>query len=282
MKTHQKRTWVFSQQAAFGTSVKERQPLPAGTPIVWEDGSNAFGSGFQLPPDIHYPRRPTGLKALPEAERPRERLMSGGAGALSNAELLAILLRTGNQGQSAITLASQLLADTGSLGALLSMEAGQLVRLPGLGPARATTLAAIMELARRASLENLTALPMLNTPGAVEEYLSLLLRDRGREIFAVLFVNSQHRLIRAEEMFKGTVNQTTVYPREVAKRALELNATAVILAHNHPSGLAEPSVADKHLTRTLQNALSQLDIQVLDHIIVAGPQQFSFAHNGLL
>lgn len=222
------------------------------------------------------------LKDWPDAERPRERLLSRGAAALSNAELLAILLRTGTRGQSAVALATRLLADNGSLGGLLSIEPARLVRQPGLGPARACTLAVILELARRVSLESLAELPLLDNPAAVQEYLGLLLRGRCQEVFVVLFVNSQHRLIQADELFRGTLNQTAVYPREVVRRALELNAAAVILAHNHPSGYPEPSAADRNLTCSLQNALGQLDIRVLDHIIVAGHRQYSFARHGLL
>ncbi|MDO4904641.1 MAG: DNA repair protein RadC [Lautropia sp.] len=222
------------------------------------------------------------LRDWPDAERPRERLLSRGAAALSNAELLAILLRTGTRGQSAVSFAVRLLADSGSLGALLSTDPGQLLRRHGMGPARASTLAVILELARRVSLENLAEQPLLNDPGAVQDYLGLLLRGRNQEVFVAIFVNSQHRLIQADELFRGTLNQTAVYPREVIKRALDLNAAALILAHNHPSGHPEPSAADRTLTRTLQNALGQLDIRVLDHIIVAGTRQYSFAQHGLL
>ncbi|MDO4683881.1 MAG: DNA repair protein RadC [Lautropia sp.] len=221
-------------------------------------------------------------KTLPDAERPRERLLSRGASALSNTELLAILLRTGTRNEPVITLASRLLADCGSLGALLAMDPGLMVRHQGLGPARATTLAVVMELARRAALESLAERPLMNDPATVQEYLRLLLQGRHQEIFVTMFLNNQHRLIRVEELFRGTVNQTAVYPREVVKRALELNASALILSHNHPSGHPEPSPADRMLTRTLQNALCQVDIQVLDHVIVAGPRQYSFAQHGIL
>ena len=223
------------------------------------------------------------LRCWPESERPRERLLQQGAGALSNAELLAILLRTGSRGQSAVTLAMQLLAGhDDSLVRLLSRSPGQLMRHHGLGPARASTLAAVIELARRATHEQLQAQAVLDNPAAVHDYLALTLRGQAREVFMALFVNTQHRLIRADVLFTGTLNQTAVYPREVLRRAIELDAAAVILAHNHPSGHPAPSAADKALTRTLQTVLGQVDIQVLDHIIVAASQQFSFARQGLL
>lgn len=223
------------------------------------------------------------LRRWPEGERPRERLIQQGAEALSNAELLAILLRTGSRGQSAVGLAMQLLTDHGeSLARLLSLSATQLMRRHGLGPARATTLAAVIELARRASHEQLQENAVLDNPEAVRDYLALTLRGQVREVFMVLFVNTRHRLIQADALFTGTLNQTTVYPREVLRRAIELDAAAVILAHNHPSGHPAPSAADRTLTRTLQTVLSQVDIQVLDHIIVAGGRQFSFAREGLL
>ena len=211
------------------------------------------------------------LAQWPEAERPRERLLRHGAEALSSAELLAILLRTGTRGQSAVGLAR-----------LLSTEPTQLMRMEGLGPARATTLAVVIELARRVAREQMEQNTLLDNPDAVREYLGLTLRGLEHEAFVALFLNSQHRLITADMMFRGTVNQTAVYPREVLKHALKFNAAAVILSHNHPSGNPEPSEADLSLTRTLQAVLGQVDIRVLDHIIVAGSQQYSFAQHGLL
>ena len=221
------------------------------------------------------------LRHWPERERPRERLLRHGAAALSDAELLAILLRTGNRGQSAVALAKQLLADSGtSLSRLLTTEPEQLMRMDGLGPARATTLAVVVELARRVLVEKMEDSILINSPEIVKEYLGITLRGLAREVFVVIFLNAQHRLIRADQLFAGTLAQTPVFPREVVKRALELNAAAVILAHNHPSGLPTPSEADRILTRTLQTALGHVDVRVLDHIIVAGGQHHSFAVHG--
>ena len=200
------------------------------------------------------------LRHWPERERPRERLLRHGAAALSDAELLAILLRTGNRGQSAVALAKQLLADSGtSLSRLLTTEPEQLMRMDGLGPARATTLAVVVELARRVLVEKMEDSILINSPEIVKEYLGITLRGLAREVFVVIFLNAQHRLIRADQLFAGTLAQTPVFPREVVKRALELNAAAVILAHNHPSGLPTPSEADRILTRTLQTALGHVD-----------------------
>ena len=221
------------------------------------------------------------LRHWPERERPRERLLRHGAAALSDAELLAILLRTGNRGQSAVALAKQLLADSGtSLSRLLTTEPEQLMRMDGLGPARATTLAVVVELARRVLVEKMEDSILINSPELVKEYLGITLRGLAREVFVVIFLNAQHRLIRADQLFAGTLAQTPVFPREVVKRALELNAAAVILAHNHPSGLPTPSEADRILTRTLQTALGHVDVRVLDHIIVAGGQHHSFSVHG--
>ena len=223
------------------------------------------------------------LRHWPERERPRERLLRHGAAALSDAELLAILLRTGNRGQSAVALAKQLLADSGtSLSRLLTTEPEQLMRMDGLGPARATTLAVVVELARRVLVEKMEDSILINSPEIVKEYLGITLRGLAREVFVVIFLNAQHRLIRADQLFAGTLAQTPVFPREVVKRALELNAAAVILAHNHPSGLPTPSEADRILTRTLQTALGHVDVRVLDHIIVAGGQHHSFSVHGEL
>ncbi|MCO5107539.1 MAG: DNA repair protein RadC [Burkholderiaceae bacterium] len=223
-----------------------------------------------------------GIRDWPIEQRPRERLLAGGAAALSDAELLAVLLRTGTAGKHAVELARELLAECGGLRALVCGEARAAARSPGLGPARRAQLQAAVELARRSLREELRSRDVLASPGAVRDFLALWLRDRGHEIFAGLFLDAQNRLIAAEEMFRGTLTQTAVYPREVARRALELNSAALILAHNHPSGVAEPSAADRMLTQALKAALSQLDVPVLDHLIVAGNRCFSFAEAGLL
>lgn len=222
------------------------------------------------------------IRDWPIEQRPRERLLAGGAAALSDAELLAVLLRTGTAGKHAVELARELLAECGGLHALVCADARGGARSPGLGPARRAQLQAAVELARRSLREELRSRDALASPAAVREFLALWLRDRGHEIFAGLFLDAQNRLIAAEELFRGTLTQTAVYPREVARRALELNSAALILAHNHPSGVAEPSAADRLLTQALKATLSQLDVPVLDHLIVAGNRCFSFAEAGLL
>lgn len=225
---------------------------------------------------------PDGAGSWPIQDRPRERMFRHGPEALSDTELLALLLRSGNQGLSAINLARQLLHAHGALTGLLSSSPERMVRLPGVGPARAASLLAVMELARRAQKERLARKTLLGRPQAVKDYLCLLLHGRAQEVFVVLFLDSQNRLILADELFHGTLNQTAVYPREVVRRALEVNAAAVILSHNHPSGVAEPSQADRVLTEALRAALRHLDIPVLDHIIVAAGSTYSFAEHGHL
>jgi len=218
----------------------------------------------------------------PLQERPRERLLAQGAAALADAELLAILLRTGVKGKSAVDVARQLLGRFGSVAALLGAGPGSLVDTPGLGSAKLAQLQAAMELARRALKEDISSRDALSSPRAVRDYLRLALAGREQEVFVVLLLDAQHRVTASEELFRGTLTQTSVYPREVVKCALKHNAAAVIFAHNHPSGVAEPSHADEILTRSLKAALALVDIQVLDHFIVAGSRTMSFAERGLL
>jgi DNA repair protein RadC len=218
----------------------------------------------------------------PVQERPRERLLALGAGALADAELLAILLRTGVRGKSAVEVARQLLGCFGSVAALLAADVERLAETPGLGSAKLAQLQAALELARRALKEEMSSRDALSSPGAVRDYLRLSLSGREHEVFVALLLDAQHRVITCEEMFRGTLTQTSVYPREVVKCALRHNAAAVIFAHNHPSGVAEPSHADEILTRSLRAALTLVDIQVLDHFIVAGSRTMSFAERGLL
>ena len=222
------------------------------------------------------------LKDLPADARPREKLLARGPGALADAELLALLLRTGLPGQGVLVLAQNVLDLCGGLAGLLHADPAALARVRGLGPAKRAELAAVLEIARRALLQQLEARPVLAAMAQVKDYVSLQLRNLPHEMFAVLFLDSQHRLIRLEEMFRGTLTQTSVYPREVVKRALELHAGAVILAHNHPSGMTEPSRADQVLTVRLKAALQIVDVRVLDHLVVAGPYVTSFAERGLL
>ncbi len=218
----------------------------------------------------------------PLQERPRERLFALGAGSLADAELLAILLRTGVKGKSAVDVARQLLGRFGSVAALLEAGSGSLAETPGLGSAKLAQLQAAIELARRALKEEISSRDALSSPRAVRDYLRLALAGREQEVFVVLLLDARHRMTASEELFRGTLTQTSVYPREVVKCALKHNAAAVIFAHNHPSGVAEPSHADEILTRSLKAALALVDIQVLDHFIVAGSRTMSFAERGLL
>ena len=213
------------------------------------------------------------------AERPRERLLAQGAGALSDAELVAVVLRTGIRGQSAVDLGRELLARYGGVAGLLGAD---LKGVKGLGPAKRAQLAAAIELARRSAGEDLRQAPALTSPGAVRDYLRLALGRRPHEVFACIWLDAQHRVTAFEEPFRGTLTQTSVYPREIVKSALAANAAAVIFAHNHPSGAAQPSRADELLTRSLKEALALVDVKVLDHFVVAGHQAISFAERGLL
>jgi len=218
----------------------------------------------------------------PAAERPRERLLALGPARLSDAELVAVLLRSGVAGMSAVELARELIGRFGGMARLLAAGHGALREVKGLGDAKAAQLAAVLEMARRCLGEELRAGAALNSPAAVRDYLRLALGAREHEVFVALFLDAQHRVLAAEELFRGTLTQTSVYPREVVKAALRRNAAAVILAHNHPSGVAQPSQADELLTRSLAEALALIEVKVLDHFIVAGNQTLSFAERGLL
>lgn len=218
----------------------------------------------------------------PTGERPREKLLERGAAALSDAELLAIFLRTGTPGRSAIDVGRALLAHFGSLGALLAAGPDDLNAIPGVGPAKWAQLKAAAELGRRALAEHARERDALNSPQAVRDYLRLLLAEREHEVFVAVFLDAQNRVITAEELFRGSLTQTSVYPREVVKAALRHNAAGLILAHNHPSGVAEPSQADQVLTETLKRALAMIDVRVLDHFIVGRGTACSFAERGLL
>ncbi|NUZ07273.1 RadC family protein [Piscinibacter koreensis] len=222
------------------------------------------------------------LKDIPADARPREKLLAQGAAALADVELIALLLRTGAAGVSVLQLAETLLASCGGLAGLLHAGPAQLARVKGLGPAKRAELAAVVELARRSLAEQMSAAPVFDSPARVKDYLRLQLGERDHEVFAVMFLDAQSRLVKLEEMFRGTLTQTSVYPREIVKRALDLQAAAVILAHNHPSGAAEPSRADEYLTQTLKNALQLIDVRVLDHLVVGRGASVSFAERGLL
>jgi DNA repair protein RadC len=215
----------------------------------------------------------------PLAERPRERLLAKGAKVLSDAELLAVILRTGVRGKSAVELGRDLLARFNSVAGLFGAD---LSDVKGLGPAKRAQFAAVIELARRSIEESLQEKSALTSPGAVRDYLRLSIGRHQHEVFVCLWLDAQHRVLDFEEAFRGTLTQTSVYPREIVKAALARNAAAVIFAHNHPSGAAQPSQADELLTRNLKEALALVDVKVLDHFIVAGNQAISFAERGLL
>jgi DNA repair protein RadC len=218
----------------------------------------------------------------PEDERPREKLLQQGARNLSDAELLAIFLRTGVKGSSAVDLGRDLLVRFGSITALAQADLASFSANPGLGPAKYVQLQAAIELARRALAENIAAGDALSSPDAVRAFLRLTLGDRPHEVFMIVLLDAQNRVIGTEEVSRGTLTQTSVFPREVVKCALARNAAAVIFAHNHPSGVAEPSQADQLLTETLKRALALVDVKVLDHFIIGRGAAMSFAERGLL
>ena len=219
----------------------------------------------------------------PAQERPRERLLAHGAGKLSDAELLAIFLRVGVRGKSAVDLARDLLKHFGSLNRLFAAQAREFVPINGMGDAKYAQLQAVIEMARRALREEMAMGDALASPRAVRDYLQLAIGALPYEVFMVLLLDAQNRLIASEELFRGTLTQTSVYPREVVKLALKHNAAGAIFAHNHPSGVAEPSRADEALTASLRQALGLVEVKVLDHFIVAGnTAPLSFAERGLL
>jgi DNA repair protein RadC len=216
----------------------------------------------------------------PEDQRPRERLIKQGPGTLSDAELLAVFLRIGVSGKSAVDLGRDMIGHFGSLNKLFTAPLADFSKIHGVGPAKFAQLQAVMELARRSLTEDLRVGEVLSSPQAVRQYLQVLLARKPYESFAVLFLDVKNRLIVTEELFRGTLMHTSVYPREVVKAALAHNAASVLLAHNHPSGTPEPSAADRTLTQALKQALSLVDIRVLDHFVVAGNKVYSFAEHG--
>lgn len=222
------------------------------------------------------------IRDWPEDARPREKLLAQGPGALTDAELVAVFLRTGVPGKSAVDLGRELLARFGGLGGLCRADRKAACAAPGVGEAKYALLAAVMEMARRTLGEAMHAGDALTSPAAVRDYLRLTLRHKEYEVFCCVFLDAQNRVIAVEELFRGTLTQTSVYPREIVRRALAHNAAALILAHNHPSGIAEPSQADRTLTRHLQDALALVDVRVLDHFIVAGASSLSFMEAGHL
>lgn len=218
----------------------------------------------------------------PEGERPREKLLAQGVEVLSDAELIAIFLRVGVTGKSAVDLARDLLQQFGSLNGIFLASLADIKRVHGMGESKYCQLQAIFEMSRRALSEEMRMRDALSSPNQVRDYLKLALGARTREVFLVLFLDVQNRIVANETLFEGSLTQASVYPREVVKRALHHNAAAVIVAHNHPSGVAEPNHADKQLTRTLKAALALVDVRLLDHFIVAGQQILSFSERGLM
>lgn len=220
------------------------------------------------------------IKDWPDGEGPREKLLRTGSANLSNAELLAILLRNGTRGITALDQARQLLIEFGSLRALFCASKDKVCRLRGVGAVKYSQLQASAELARRVARENLQRGQVLTNPDLTREYLARQLADRPNEVFAILLLDSQHRVIQFVELFRGTINSASVYPREVVALVLEKNAAAVIVCHNHPSGLAEPSEADRQVTKRLKNALSTIDVSLLDHMVIGDGEIVSFAERG--
>jgi DNA repair protein RadC len=218
----------------------------------------------------------------PEAERPREKLLQRGANALTDAELLAIFLRTGTQGVSAIDLAYNLLHDFSSLRNLFNANLDDFSRIKGIGPAKYVQLQAVLEMSKRYLRETLEKQDVIANPEDTRQYLKSQLRDKPYEVFAALFLDNRHQIIKFEELFRGTIDGASVYPREVVKKALEQNAAALIIAHNHPSGVAEPSSADERITLRLKDALGLVDIRLLDHLIIGDGEIVSLAERGVL
>lgn len=223
-----------------------------------------------------------GIKEWPTTERPRERLLERGAQHLSDAELLAILLRTGIAGKSAVALARMLLSEFGGLRALLGADRDRFCAVPGLGEAKYAQIQAVVELARRFQAETLQRDGPLLNPAQSAEFLQCRLRDYPYEVFAVLFLDNRHQVLAFEELFRGTIDGASVHPREVVRRALHHNAAALILSHNHPSGVAEPSAADRQITLRLRDALALVGVRILDHLVIGDGDCCSLAERGLI
>jgi len=222
------------------------------------------------------------IKDWPADERPREKLLRQGAATLSDAELLAIFLRTGTRGRSAVDLARELLNRFGSLRSLLASEKRHFCQAPGLGDAKYAQLQAVLEMGRRHLGESLQRGTVIYSPERTIAYLSARLRDYPYEVFSALFLDNRHRMIAFEELFRGTIDGASVHPREVVRRALTHNAAALIISHNHPSGVAEPSQADQRITVRLRDALALIDVRLLDHIVIGDGEHCSLAQRGLI
>lgn len=222
------------------------------------------------------------ISKWPISERPREKLLSLGRESLSDAELLSIFIHTGIVGKNALQVAQQLLVKYGSLRALLSCEKRTFCQNPGVGQAKYVLLQAVLELSQRYLAETLKRDSIFSSANQTRQYLQIQLRDEPNEVFAILLLDSQYRLLSFRKLFYGTINAASVYPRVIVKQALDANAAAIILAHNHPSGVAEPSQADKHITQTIKQAMCLIDVDVIDHFIIGDGVCVSFAERGLL
>lgn len=222
------------------------------------------------------------MAGWPQGERPREKLLSKGAASLSDAELLAVVLQTGTRGKTSVDIAREILSRYGGLVGLLAADYGSLTENSGIGSAKAARFVAMKELSQRHMLEGIQCKDILTSSAATRDYLRAKFRDCESEIFSCLFLNNQHHVVKLEELFRGTIDGAAVYPREVVKRCLHHNAAAVILAHNHPSGVAEPSQADIAITHKLRVALQLIDVRVLDHLVIGDSMVVSFAERGLL
>ncbi|MDP2562544.1 DNA repair protein RadC [Psychrobium sp. 1_MG-2023] len=222
------------------------------------------------------------IKHWPEALQPREKLITQGASALSDSELLAIFLRTGVKGYSAVDIANRLLVQFGSLAKLLAATQDEFCQPLGLGPAKYVQLQAVLEMSKRYFKQQLSEPIALTSSALTADYLTMQLRELPYEAFVVIYLDNQHQLIECEELFRGTINAASVYPREVVRQVIKYNAASVILSHNHPSGIAEPSQADRRITERIQQALALIDVSVLDHFIIGKKTPYSFADHGLL
>jgi DNA repair protein RadC len=215
-----------------------------------------------------------------KSDMPRERLIDGGPGVLSDTEMIVLVLGSGLPGHNVFDVARDLLERFGSLRAMLDAEYADFAGLRGIGPAKKAQLVAIMEMARRSLVDKLRKRPLMDSPDAVQDYLRLLIGGRPQEVFVSIFLDARHRLIRCEESARGTLTRMAVYPREIVRRALSLNAASLIVAHNHPSGAVQPSASDRRLTQTLREALALIDVQLVDHLVIGADQTYSFARAG--
>lgn len=220
------------------------------------------------------------IKEWPDGEGPRDKLLLRGARSLSDAELIAVLLRNGLAGFSAVELARNMISEFGGLRALFNASQSRICEMPGMGPVKFTQLQAAAEISRRIAAENIERTHILSNPDLTRDYLMRQLRDRSYEVFAILLLDSQHRVIQFIEMFRGTIDSASVYPREVVSLVLEKKAAAVIICHNHPSGVAEPSQSDRRITERLKHALATIDVSLLDHMVVGEKEVVSFAERG--